>query len=160
MSTSDLEPQPPPLPRGSHGAGASFFSAVLLTLAALYVMLKITLEITRAVKPIYMETGTALPLVTVQAMALVEGALKHGRLYLGVPPLFIAAGYVMLAASPRLRRACVAGLMGVAILLVVILTLLLTWPLLAMAVAQESSFFAHTPWLLCQVLVTPSLPFG
>jgi hypothetical protein len=102
---------------------------MFLAIAVLYIVLKITLEITRAVKPIYMESGAALPLVTVQAMALVEGALKHGRLYLGVPPLFIATGYVILAARPRLRQAYIATLIGAAILVALTLTFFLTLPL-------------------------------
>lgn len=130
MSRSDLEP--PPLPRAAYRTGGSFFSAMFLTLAALYIVLKITLEITRTVKPIYMETGAALPLVTVQAMALVEGALRFGRLYLGVPPLIIAAGYFMLAPHPRLRRACIATLIGAAILVTATLTFFLTLPLFTM----------------------------
>ncbi len=134
MSTAgpDSPPTPPPLPRAGHRAGGSFFSAMFLALAALYIVLKITLEITRTVKPIYMETGAALPLVTVQAMAMVEGALRHGRLYLGVPPLIIATVYVMLATRPRLRRAYIATLIGFAILVVAILTVFLTLPLFTM----------------------------
>ena len=129
MGNADFEPKPPPLPDADRRTGIAFFRATFLSLAALYITLKITLSITRMVKPIYMETGTALPLVTVQAMALVDGALRHGRLYLGLTPLIIALGYVLLASRPRWRRAFVATLLGVGLLVIATLTFFLTLPL-------------------------------
>jgi len=133
MSTAapDSAPLPPPLPSERERPGLNFFAVMLLSSAALYVMLKVTLELTRAVRPIYMEGDFDLPLVTVQAMALVEGALKYGRLYLGVPPLFIAGGYVMLASRPTMRRVFLAALFATAVLVTAALVLCLTLPLFA-----------------------------
>ena len=133
MSTAapDSPPIPPPLPSERRRPGLNFFAAMLLSNAALYIMLKVTLTLSRAVKPIYMEGDFDLPLVTVQAMALVEGALTYGRLYLGVPPLFFAAGYVVLASHPTMRRLFVAALVATAVLVTAALVLCLTLPLFA-----------------------------
>lgn len=133
MGKADVEPGPPPLPAASRRTSGSFFSALFLSMATLYFALKITLEITRTVKPIYMEAGTALPLVTVQAMALVEGPLRFGRLYLGVLPLIIAGCYVLLGNHARLRRAYLAALIATALLIFAALTFFLTLPLFSMS---------------------------
>ena len=133
MSNTDRKVEPPPLPGAQRGKGGTFFGAAFLSLASLYMLLKITLEITRVVKPIYMEAGTALPLVTVQAMNLIDGALHHGRLTLGLPPLIIATGYVLLASRPRLRRICVVTLIAAAVLVAGTLIVFLTLPLFATA---------------------------
>lgn len=130
MSNTDPKVEPPPLPGAGRGKGGALISAAFLSLVSLYMMLKIALEITRMVKPIYMETGTALPLVTVQAMNLIDGALHHGRLTLGLPPLIIATGYVLLASRPRLRRICVVTLIVAAMLVAGTLILFLVLPLL------------------------------
>ena len=133
MSNTEQKVEPPPLPGARRGKGSTFFSAAFLSLLSLYMMLKVTLEISRVVKPIYMETGTALPLVTVQAMNLIDGALHHGRLTLGLPPLIIATGCVLLASRPRLRRICVVTLIIAAMLVAGTLILFLVLPLLITA---------------------------
>jgi len=133
MGKADVEPGPPPLPGASRRTGGSFFSALFLSMTTLYFLLKITLEITRMVKPIYREAGTALPLVTVQAMALVEGTLRFGRLYLGILPLIIAACYVLLGKHARSRRAYIGALIAAALFIFAALTFFLTLPLFTMS---------------------------
>lgn len=123
-------PVPPPLPAKRGRRLPRFIAALFISMVSLHLLLKVTLTTTRIVKAIYAENGQELPLLTVQAMALVEGTLRFGRLYLGVTPLLIAAGFLWLDSRPAARNAYVALLVAGALFIALAIMLCLTYPLL------------------------------
>lgn len=104
---NQTESMPPPLPPTGTTRFRDFFFVLFVSVAVLYTHLRAMLWLTRVLEATYAELDLAIPLVTVQSMWIVEGAVRHGRLYLGLTPLLLATCHVLLHRRPRFRRALV-----------------------------------------------------
>ena len=131
MDTTErrIEPMPPPLPPTGPVPIRSFFFVLFVSAAVLYTHLRAMLWLTRLLEATYAELDVAIPLVTVRSIGFVEGAVRHGRLYLGLTPLLLATGYVRLHRRPRLRRALVLMAILGAVVLSCLLLVCQTLPL-------------------------------